>query len=152
MNTNTRTLFSLLPLAAVTVGLLPAMAQYSIGPSVVGGGGGTSAGGPYVLDGTLGQPDAGLSQGGDYTLQGGFWSTLGVVPTEGAPSLRIMHDGSNVILAWPTSSTGFQLQVSASLSAPSWTDVRTIPATVDKERQVTQSIQPGSRYYRLRKP
>jgi hypothetical protein len=105
-----------------------------------------------VLDGTLGQPDAGLSQGGDYTLQGGFWSTLGVVPTEGAPSLRIMHDGSNVILAWPTSSTGFQLQVSASLSAPSWTDVRTIPATVDKERQVTQSIQPGSRYYRLRKP
>jgi hypothetical protein len=39
----------------------------------VDGGGGTSAGGAYSLSGTIGQPDAGLMSGGDYTLGGGFW-------------------------------------------------------------------------------
>jgi hypothetical protein len=37
------------------------------------GGGGTSSGGPYVLTGTIGQPDAGWSEGGQYELLGGLW-------------------------------------------------------------------------------
>ena len=36
-------------------------------------GGGTSTGGQYVLTGTIGQPDAANSTGGDYKLLGGFW-------------------------------------------------------------------------------
>jgi hypothetical protein len=34
---------------------------------------------PYSLGGTAGQPDAALWQGGDYTLQGGFWHGTGIV-------------------------------------------------------------------------
>ena len=30
-------------------------------------------GGPYILTGTIGQPDAAWSSGGDYELLGGFW-------------------------------------------------------------------------------
>jgi hypothetical protein len=41
--------------------------------SVDGGGGYSSASG-YTLDGTIGQPDAGVLGGGGYTLVGGFWS------------------------------------------------------------------------------
>jgi hypothetical protein len=37
------------------------------------GGGGTSGGGPYTLVGTIGQPDAAYSAGGQYELLGGFW-------------------------------------------------------------------------------
>jgi len=37
------------------------------------GGGGRSSGGPYVLMGTVGQPDAAYSAGGRYELLGGFW-------------------------------------------------------------------------------
>lgn len=37
------------------------------------GGGGESAGGTYVLNGTIGQPDAGTMTGGTYSLEGGFW-------------------------------------------------------------------------------
>lgn len=40
------------------------------------GGGGVSAGGPYTLGGTAGQPDAGRSSGGDYALVGGFWAAM----------------------------------------------------------------------------
>ena len=32
-----------------------------------------STGGNYTLGGTIGQPDAGASSGGTYTLAGGFW-------------------------------------------------------------------------------
>ena len=68
-------------LVAATVLLLaisPASAQsggpYDLTWSTVDGGGYTfSAGGAYSLGGTAGQPDAGVLEGGDYSLAGGFW-------------------------------------------------------------------------------
>jgi hypothetical protein len=42
--------------------------------TVDGGGTTHNAGGEYTLDGTVGQPDAGLLAGGNYTLGGGFWA------------------------------------------------------------------------------
>ncbi len=52
---------------------LPAVADYDIPRHTIGGGGGRSSGGPYVLTGTIGQPDAAWSSGGQYELLGGFW-------------------------------------------------------------------------------
>ena len=109
------------------------------------------AGGTYILQGTLGQPDAAVSSGGTYTLNGGFWSAIAIVQTEGAPVLRIILAGTNVILAWPNPSTGFQLQETSSLSPPSWADVNTPPTVVGGEKQVTQPVAPAWRFYRLRK-
>jgi hypothetical protein len=129
-----------------------AQAQYSINWSTIDSGGGHSSGGPYALAGTIGQPDAATSSGGAYTLHGGFWSALAVVASEGAPALRLIRSGSNVILAWPNPSTGFQLQESPSLVAPNWTDVNTAPGIAGDEKQVSQPIIPGTRFYRLRKP
>jgi hypothetical protein len=40
---------------------------------VAGGGVSTSSGGTFTLGGTIGQPDAGVLTGGDYSLAGGFW-------------------------------------------------------------------------------
>lgn len=37
------------------------------------GGGGTSSGGAFGLGGTIGQPDAGVMQGGEFAISGGFW-------------------------------------------------------------------------------
>jgi LPXTG-site transpeptidase (sortase) family protein len=42
--------------------------------TVDGGGATFSTGGTYRLGGTIGQPDAGEHNGGDYTLYGGFWN------------------------------------------------------------------------------
>ena len=49
-------------------------ADYSITWSTIDGGGGRSTGGSFVLTGTIGQPDAAYSAGGDYELLGGFWT------------------------------------------------------------------------------
>lgn len=45
--------------------------------TVDGGGYTSSTGGDYGLGGTIGQADAGVLTGGDYTLAGGFWSGAG---------------------------------------------------------------------------
>jgi hypothetical protein len=66
----------------ITVGLTLALALtaavvadgFNLSWWTVDGGGGTfSTGDDYTLGGTIGQPDAGVMQGGDYTLGGGFW-------------------------------------------------------------------------------
>ena len=47
--------------------------RYELNWSTIDGGGGKSSGGSYVLTGTIGQPDAAYSAGGQYELLGGFW-------------------------------------------------------------------------------
>ena len=51
-----------------------AFANYQIGWSTVDNGGELCRGGQYIVTGTIGQPDAAYSYGGDYELLGGFWS------------------------------------------------------------------------------
>jgi hypothetical protein len=70
---------------------------------------------------------------------------------ESSPALRVLRSGTNVLLAWPNPSTGFQLQESTSLTAPDWADVNTAPALVGDEKQVHQPVTLGARFYRLRK-
>jgi len=67
--------------------VLPALAQsgggYDLTWNTVDGGGATfSTGGGYTLGGTAGQPDAGLMEGGAYTLAGGFWPGGAAAPPE----------------------------------------------------------------------
>jgi len=62
---------TLLTVCLVTTEL--ALGQYEISWYTIDGGGGRSSNGPYVLTGTIGQPDAAYSAGGDYELLGGFW-------------------------------------------------------------------------------
>lgn len=50
-----------------------AFGDYELSWYTIDGGGGQSSGGPYVLTGTIGQPDATYSNGGNYELLGGFW-------------------------------------------------------------------------------
>jgi len=56
---------------------IPASGQtgedYVLTWSTIDGGGGESSGGPYVLTGTIGQPDSAYSYGGSYEVLGGFW-------------------------------------------------------------------------------
>jgi hypothetical protein len=47
--------------------------QYEISWYTIDGGGGASSGGDFSLTGTIGQPDAAYSRGGNYELLGGFW-------------------------------------------------------------------------------
>ena len=50
-----------------------ASGQYELSWYTIDGGGGQSSGGNFTLTGTIGQPDAAYSAGGNYELLGGFW-------------------------------------------------------------------------------
>jgi hypothetical protein len=50
-----------------------ANADYNISWHTIDGGGGQSSGGPYMVTGTIAQPDAGYSESGRYEVLGGFW-------------------------------------------------------------------------------
>jgi hypothetical protein len=62
--------------ALIILMIFPSMvtAQYVVGPSVIAGGGARMTGGGYVITGTTGQSaPIGISTGGAYITQHGFW-------------------------------------------------------------------------------
>jgi hypothetical protein len=99
----------------------------------------------------IGQPDAGgLMSGGNYTLQGGFWS-IQAVQTPGAPLLSIARTTTNtVVVFWPSPSTGFLLQQNTnSIASVNWSNA---PGTIqDNGITKTLIVNPptGNRFYRL---
>ena len=131
---------------ALLLSLVSASAQnYEIDWFTTDGGGGISSDAQYILNGTIGQPDAGTLSGGSYTLEGGFWPGL-AMPSDGkAPMLLVQFSEGNVIISWSPPSSGFTLEQIDDLSSPSWSDgpagnpTPPIPAGT------------GTRFYRLRK-
>src|ERR1051325_2485949 len=77
--------------------------SYSLDWFTIDGGGGTSTGGVYQVSGTLGQPDAGPTMsGGNYSVDGGFWSLIAAVQMPGAPTLTVTLTTTNTaIVSWP---------------------------------------------------
>jgi hypothetical protein len=61
-----------------------------------------------------------------------------------APKMTFTRNGSNLVIGWDASATGFTLQTTASLSAPNWTAAGT-------QNPTTVAIGTGSQFYRLRK-
>jgi hypothetical protein len=72
-----RLIFMLLITALLLVSIPAAQAApqaYNLPWWKVAAGGGDSQGGSYLLQGTAGQSEAGTLNGGQYILEGGFWS------------------------------------------------------------------------------
>ena len=147
---------SALVLAALILACLAATTQaqpFAIDWFSVDGGGGTSTGGVYAVSGTVGQPDAGgPMSGGQYSVTGGFWSLLAVVPSPGAPPLAITRTTTNtVVVSWPSPSLGFTLQENSDLRTTNWTSAG---AATDNGTNKFIIVNPpaGNRFYRLYKP
>jgi hypothetical protein len=68
-------------LLLVLVCAAPSAAEYVISQSVIGSGGGSAAGGSYSVIGTVGQPAIGVTSGGSYIGEIGFWYQPGWVLT-----------------------------------------------------------------------
>jgi hypothetical protein len=128
--------------------------NYSIDWFTIDGGGGTSTGGVYTVNGTIGQPDAsGPLTGGGYSLTGGFWSLFAVTQTPGAPQLTISLIGANVAkVSWPSPSTGFALQQNTNLNAPVWVSPSEVISDDGTNKSIIVNPAVGNRFYRLSHP
>ena len=126
--------------------------NYSIDWFTVDGGGGTSTGGAFSVNGTVGQPDAGHLSGGNYAIDDGFWGIIASVQTPGMPPLTITRTSTNTVaVSWPSPSTGFVLQQNGNLSTTSWVNASQIPADDGTTKSVLINPPTGNLYFRLKK-
>lgn len=66
------------------------------------------------------------------------------------PELSAVASGGNILISWPESVTGFNLQSSPALGAgANWTPVTTAPATANGLRTVSVPIGTGTQFFRL---
>ncbi len=89
-----------LPLVLSALSLLVAVGgasaqPFSIDRFTVAGGGGTSTGGTFALNGTSGQPEAGRMSDSRYTIEGGFWSLPGA-NSPAVPSTTIFDNTNGI--------------------------------------------------------
>ena len=145
-------LFEIICFACITALSLHAQ-NYSIDWFTIDGGGGTSTGGVYSISGTIGQPDAGVMSGGNYSLAGGFWGIISAVQTPGAPLLTIFRTPTNtMVVSWPSPSTGFGLQQNGDLNTSNWIASPNPVADNGTNRFIIVNPPAGNRFYRLVKP
>ena len=155
MKLDKRLLVLALALALLVTCALAEAQVFSLDWWTVDGGGGTSTGGQYSLSGTIGQPDAGITSGGSYTLLGGFWG-VAVVQTPGAPLLSVTRTPANaVVVSWPAPAQGWLLHATTNLvtGGSVWTEIPPPYQTNGLTNiSFTEPSPVGNKFYRLHKP
>jgi hypothetical protein len=72
-----------------------------------------------------------------------------------APRLSIRRSGSQAVLSWTVSATGYVLEQTAALANPSsstvWAPVGITPTVVSGRNNVTVNASAGTKIYRLRR-
>ena len=144
-------------LTLILAGLIPVLSfgqTYRIDWYKIAGGGGTSTGGTYQVNGTIGQPDASQAMtGGSYSLTGGFWSIISVVQAAGVPNLVIVPISANSVqIRWPATGA-YTLQQNSNLAAAAgWAASGYTIATANGTNSVTISPPQGNVFFRLSNP
>ena len=116
--------------------------------------GGAQTSANYTANFTLGQSDVGggVSASANYQIVPGFWA-LETGNAVNPPVLQITLSGSNVILSWPSSSTGFVLEQADSLNVlpATWSPTPGIINDNGSLKSITLPHDVAQRFYRLRK-
>ena len=115
----------------------------------IDGGGRVSSGGPYRLSGTMGQPDAGISSGGLYSLGGGFLGDIKLIQAPGLPNLEIEDVNGSIRLFWPLSSDAWLLEQSPAVTG-TWSQAVFLYSTNANTISASIQISEGKQFYRLR--
>jgi len=126
---------------------------FSIDWHKLAGGGGTSSGLTHSLSGTVGQHDAGNAmRGSTFSVTGGFWSIIAVVPVPGVPNLIIQSLGpGSVKVSWPNTGV-YTLQQNTNVAKGTWAaSVYTI-TTANGTNSITITPPVGNLFFRLSNP
>ena len=143
-------LFSLLAFAASV------QAQSVIDWFTLDAAGGAQSSANYVVNFTAGQNDVGptVLSSANYRIIPGFWALEDMGPAVGLPELSIALSGSNVILSWPSPSTGFVLEQTDSLNVlpAAWSNSPGVVSDNGFIKSLTLPHNVAKRFYRLRRP
>ena len=107
--------------------------NFSMDWHTIDGGGGTSAGGAFTLDGTIGQHDAGAACGGQFSMESGFWYGSGLCPPPPPPATNTPvppATSTRTVINTPT-------RISTRTATPADTSTRTRTSTAFPSRTPT---------------
>lgn len=90
-----------------------------------------------------------IAAGGISTTTGNFTINSVVVPQ---PTLSIALSGGNIVLAWPTNATGYNLQQTAALNPSTWTNYIGTVNTSGTNKTVTLTTPASRMFFRLANP
>lgn len=156
-----KTISALLAIAA-SVGLssINARAQsggsFTLVSTVIAGGGSQSSSSDarFVLTATAAQREAApaiAAINDSVTLEPGFWHSIKLVQSVGAPVLKMRAAANGqVVISWPVEVTGFVLEEAPSLPKVNWNTVATPVVNTATEHTVTVPASGPMKYYRLR--
>jgi hypothetical protein len=126
---------------------------YTVDWHKIAGGGGTSTNAQFTITGTIGQHDATATMSaGGFSVTGGFWSIINLVPTPGAPALTIVATGPNSVkVFWldPAVNT-FTLQQNIDASSSAWTTSGLTITSINGTNSVTLTPTAGNLFFRLK--
>jgi hypothetical protein len=124
--------------------------NYAIDWYKVAGGGGNITGSVYSISSTIGQHDAGPTlAAGPYTITGGFWALYSVQGLSG-PALKIFRTATNTaVVAWPSPSTGFNLQQTTNLGSGIWSSPPEVINDNGTSRYIIVNQPSNRRFFRL---
>ncbi len=75
-----------------------------------------------------------------------------VIPAPPQPTLTARRQGGELVLAWPTNTTGFLLEYATNLPAATWMPATPLPTVVNGENVVTNAFTGSAAFYRLHLP
>ncbi|MDB6067357.1 MAG: regulatory domain of in-like proprotein convertase [Pedosphaera sp.] len=79
--------------------------------------------------------------------------TIPAIVQTGNPVLTIVpNNAGNIILSWPASASGFNLEYSGDFTSTNWTSVVTAPVTNGGDITITLPMSGSQQFYRLRQP
>jgi uncharacterized repeat protein (TIGR03803 family) len=111
---------------------------------------GYSSDGAYPMAGLVlsGNTLFGTAESGGSSGYGTVFSL--VLAATSPPQLTIVASGTNIILTWPASATGFTLQFATNLVSPTvWSSVSPAPVVINGQNAVTNVISGTQKFYRL---
>jgi hypothetical protein len=79
-------------------------------------------------------------------------SNLTLVPDAPQPHLEIAVENAQLFVSWPASQAGYQLEQTASLTTPSWTNVTNAVVGTEGRLSITIDQINAQGFFRLRKP
>jgi hypothetical protein len=142
---------------ALAVVLVPHQASsFDLASTVIAGGGGSSTGGNFTVEATIGQPTAGTlsSSNGVQSMQVGFWFTL--VPSLKIISITRLANGHILLWCMGVPNNVNHLQTSSDLSPGSFVTISPAPPAADASGafQYDDAAAAGltKRFYRLAFP
>ncbi len=104
------------------------------------------------IRGIVHMTDVPTADDADFHIFDDFFMVLEAEP-EPEPILEIATgDGNDILVSWPTFSTGFELESTPELVAPDWQPVGVPPVEVEGRWQVAIPALDAQAFFRLRKP